>query len=148
MKARRGWRKKNELNTGKRINRNSHCFDDMTEEMGVTKAFLFTNLAILLSAKAITMRNSRTFSVCCLIRFRAEYQLKNVFRLVSTKLRTRSSLFSQLDQHHVVYRRHIRTYTPAKVKAFEREKKLGMGIIESARTILNAMEHQGRSKNA
>lgn len=83
MKARRIGGRKNHVKRRKNsiITVNSHCFDDMTDEMGVTSAFLFTNLAILLSAKAI-MRNSRTDSTVeraekeCLIRFRAEYQLK------------------------------------------------------------------------
>jgi hypothetical protein len=44
---------------------NLQDFDDMTEESGVTSAFLFTNFAILLKAKAIVRRFQTLFAQRC-----------------------------------------------------------------------------------
>lgn len=50
-------------------------FEEMTDDKGVTSAFLFTNLAILLKAKAI-VRQFLALFLNDVERFRAEHQLK------------------------------------------------------------------------
>ena len=54
---------------------NLQDFDEMTDDSGVTSAFLFTNFAILLKAKAIVRQFLALFLHNDVERFKAEYQL-------------------------------------------------------------------------
>lgn len=99
MKARRIGGRKNRVKR-RQININTvnlHCFDDMTDEMGVTSAFLFTNLAILLSAKAMMNEKFKNWFNCWTSGKRVSDTIqswistkarKNVFLVSDTRLRT------------------------------------------------------------